>query len=450
MAGIHAKSFRGKLSDASVSKAVEAEYITGQPIGNSRIGLDVIAMMCYKVGATRTAEAGSTDTLIKLTAHGAKRGDVIRFITSANNISELEVGVEDIIDANTIEVAGILSADVATGDTFEILRMVTPRVDSSGATLAALSGAIKFTYNGSEQDVIEDTVTPANNRPLPVKITSASGDINITAGDLNVQLSHTGASYDSTRIGDGTTLLGITLNNEAKVRDADANTTLSSLLTELQLKADLSETQPVSVASLPLPTGAATEATLAALAAEDFATQTTLAALLTELQLKADLAETQPVSAASLPLPTGAATEATLAAISAQLPATLGQKTMANSLAVVLSSDQSSIPVNVSSGSVVDFIQLDFSLSNVSNGAYTQLIADIGATAGKKVRIFMSSGEPLYLAIGAAAAEVDALIVPPGGLDECELTIPANSRLSLKAVNATTVSAGVLIINIVG
>lgn len=38
-------------------------------------------------------------------------------------------------------------------------------------------------------------------------------------------------------------------------------------------------TQPISAAALPLPTGAATEASLAALAAEDFATQTTLAAL---------------------------------------------------------------------------------------------------------------------------------------------------------------------------
>jgi len=46
---------------------------------------------------------------------------------------------------------------------------------------------------------------------------------------------------------------------------------------------------------------------LVSLAGEDFATQVTLAALLTELQLKADLAETQPVSAAALPLPTGAA-----------------------------------------------------------------------------------------------------------------------------------------------
>lgn len=49
---------------------------------------------------------------------------------------------------------------------------------------------------------------------------------------------------------------------------------------------------------------------------------------------------TQPISAASLPLPTGATTEATLAAQSAKLPATLGQKAMSASMAVVLSSDQ--------------------------------------------------------------------------------------------------------------
>ena len=60
------------------------------------------------------------------------------------------------------------------------------------------------------------------------------------------------------------------------------NTALSNILTELQGKADLAETQPVSAASLPLPTGAATQATLAN--------------LLTELQAKADVSETQPIS----------------------------------------------------------------------------------------------------------------------------------------------------------
>lgn len=43
----------------------------------------------------------------------------------------------------------------------------------------------------------------------------------------------------------------------------DASAVLNLILTELMLKADLTETQPVSATSLPLPTGAATEATLA-------------------------------------------------------------------------------------------------------------------------------------------------------------------------------------------
>lgn len=81
--------------------------------------------------------------------------------------------------------------------------------------------------------------------------------------------------------------------------------------------------------------------------------------LLAELELKADLTETQPVSAASLPLPSGAATsakqddeltqltviDATLTGISAKLPASVGQKAMAASLSVVISSDQSNLPV---------------------------------------------------------------------------------------------------------
>jgi len=80
---------------------------------------------------------------------------------------------------------------------------------------------------------------------------------------------------------------------------------------------------------------------------------------------------TQPVSVSSLPLPTGAATEATLAtrAAAAQLPAalvggrldenvgawlgstapTVGQKAMAASLPVTLASDQSTLPISAAS-----------------------------------------------------------------------------------------------------
>lgn len=167
----------------------------------------------------------------------------------------------------------------------------------------------------------------------------------------------TGASTETTLGGvkTGTDRIDILLSS---LRDAitaaspnaktlnDLNTALTNLLTELQLKADLTETQPISAASLPLPTGAAT-------AARQDTGNASLSSILTELQLKADLTETQPVSgpltdaqlratavpisgtvtasgpltdtqlratavpvsASSLPLPAGASTETTLAAI---------------------------------------------------------------------------------------------------------------------------------------
>lgn len=83
-----------------------------------------------------------------------------------------------------------------------------------------------------------------------------------------------------------------------------------------------------SVASLPLPTGAATEATLSALNA------------------KVTAVNTGAVVVSSSALPTGAATEATLAAASAKLPATLGQHAMAASMSVAIASDQSTVPVS--------------------------------------------------------------------------------------------------------
>jgi len=83
--------------------------------------------------------------------------------------------------------------------------------------------------------------------------------------------------------------------------------------------------QPVSVASLPLPAGAATEATLASIKAKtdnlDVALSTRAVTGLTDAQLRASAV---PVSAAALPLPTGAATEATLATRAADATLTGG------------------------------------------------------------------------------------------------------------------------------
>jgi hypothetical protein len=79
-------------------------------------------------------------------------------------------------------------------------------------------------------------------------------------------------------------------------------------------------TQPVSASSLPLPTGASTSAKQPALGTAGTPSADVLtvqgAASMTALKVDGSAA-TQPVSVASLPLPTGAATESTLASLGA-------------------------------------------------------------------------------------------------------------------------------------
>lgn len=107
-------------------------------------------------------------------------------------------------------------------------------------------------------------------------------------------------------------------------------------------------TQPVSALALPLPAGASTEATLAALSAKVTAVNTGAVVISGPLPAGANaiggvtvsnFPATQPVSNASLPLPTGASTEATLAALSAKVPAQ-GQALAAASVPVVLTASQ--------------------------------------------------------------------------------------------------------------
>jgi hypothetical protein len=145
-------------------------------------------------------------------------------------------------------------------------------------------------------------------------------------------------------------------------------------------------TQPVSAVALPLPAGAATEATLATRLTEaTYAARTNTlgqktAAASAPVVLASDQSAlsvsdgggsltvdgavtvsnfpaTQPVSAVALPLPAGAATEATLATrlaeatFTARTP-TLGQKTAAASSPVVLASDQPALSVADGGGSL--------------------------------------------------------------------------------------------------
>ena len=216
---------------------------TGEMPG-ARIGLDTISHGIYTVATGKSVDAGSAQRLIECVGHGAKQGDVMK-VTSGNSI-DAEIAIINVIDADNFVIA--YEADLSIGDTFSVLRYVTVKYASDGSiTVITTTAPTQYVLNGVDQQVVENTVSPANNRAfpsklfiqkdgqqlpvtkdtgtpannvaVPVELVGASGPINITAGDLNVQLTDLGANFDRTRIGDGTNQWGMNASGEGLAHD---------------------------------------------------------------------------------------------------------------------------------------------------------------------------------------------------------------------------------------
>ena len=112
-------------------------------------------------------------------------------------------------------------------------------------------------------------------------------------------------------------------------------------------------------------------------------------------------AVTQPVSAAALPLPTGAATQATLAAIDAGIPAALGQTTMAASMPVVIASNQSAVPI---SGTVT--IAANQSVNVAQINGVTPLMGN-GVTGTGSPRVTLASDGTAISTVGFMSVKID-------------------------------------------
>jgi hypothetical protein len=117
---------------------------------------------------------------------------------------------------------------------------------------------------------------------------------------------------------------------------------------------------------------------------------------------------TQPVSAAALPLPTGAATETTLAGVLSTTAFqarvnTLGQKTAAGSTPVVLASDQSAVAIQPPKAGTA-------TRSDVTSVATTTTILAANANRLGAV-IYNDSTKLLYLKFGATASLTDFTVV---------------------------------------
>lgn len=189
---------------------------------------------------------------------------------------------------------------------------------------------------------------------------------------------------------------------------------VSGPLTDTQLRASA---VPVSAASLPLPTGAATESTLSALNA------------------KVTAVNTGAVVVSSSALPTGAATSA-------------NQSTSNSWLSSIDSRLANQILAKLAGKSVVTTSRNDYTSTSVTTGAWVQLVASLGADV-TELEIFDSSGQTLELGIGAAASESRLVLVFPGGNGRIPVAIASGARISIRAVSATA-NAGEIDINFYG
>ena len=282
--------------------------------------------------------------------------------------------------ANGIKVDGSAVTQPVSGTFWQATQPV------SAASLPLPSGAstsaLQTTGNTSLSSI--DTKTPA----LGQALAAASVPVVLTAAQLSTltplsTVAVTGTFWQTTQPISASSL-PLPTGAATAANQATANTSLSSIdaktpalgqalasgsvpvvLTSAQLSTltPLStvavtgtfwqSTQPVSVASLPLPSGAATEATLSALNAKVPSNLTVTSTRLlvdgsgvTQPVTGTFWQATQPISAASLPLPSGAATSAlqttgntSLSNIDGKTPA-LGQALAAGSVPVVLTAAQ--------------------------------------------------------------------------------------------------------------
>jgi hypothetical protein len=303
---------------SSNQKVDEQKYLTLQQLTGGKVGADMLPKAVYSVQVPNFIPEGGSVSSIRLTAHQAIVGDMIRFDTGANKGLELTVSK---VEANEIFFDYRLPADVTPADEFKILKYLTLTVSEDGS-LQTSQGPVQIVKDAAIVQISKDTVDPNNTVAMPVEIVAASGtEITITAGDINVQLSHGGANPDSVQVGDGTNIMGVNASNEALTKDADVLAELvlqKALLTSLDGK-DFSTAAKQDAAKVTADAILAKIIAAPATEAKQDTAITALGSLLTELELKADLTEIQPVSAAALPLPTGAATETTLASVLAKI-----------------------------------------------------------------------------------------------------------------------------------
>ena len=211
-------------------------------------------------------------------------------------------------------------------------------------------------------------------------------------------------------------------------------TTGNNSLSSIDSKITAVNTGAVVVSSSVLPTDASTSALQTTGNSSLSSIDTKTPALVTGRIPVDGSAVTQPISAASLPLPAGAATEATLSSIDAKFSA-LGQNTMSASTPVVLSSNHSDISVKNKSSSFSNITTTGTTTIKSGAGIFRRLVINTKGVSSNTFTIYDNTAGS-----GTVIATVDTV----NSTGSFEYGLAFSTGLTIVSASGTSANATVI------
>ena len=397
---------------------LSAQFSTVEPVKNQQFGLSTVSYSTVQEVATGTVDAGSTASVLVISDCSPAKGEIIHFLGGAMVGTEVRVWE---VDGTSISLAETLPVAPSAGDAIQVLRHKSPLVNGAGELVVALSELAIEEVGGpladSKVKMAGGLDTSGDVRYLTTD-TDGHLQIDVLSSALPSGAATSAAQTDGsqkTQIVDGSgNVIGSTGNAldvnlktpiTVDVQLSQANDSVavfgSDGAVNRALKTDASGELQVDVLSSALPAGAATEATLLNVATSANQTNGTQKSQLVDgagdiadvVLLSTGLQGTDKGLVTNTIIhglttgggggyvdvkvtPSGAmVTETTLAGLDAAI---LGQDTMANSLPVVIASNQTAIPVTDNGSSLTVDGSVSISSSALPAGAATETtLADI-------------------------------------------------------------------------
>jgi hypothetical protein len=389
------------------------EYATLQQTGSKRVSLDTVNRGVTQVTSGLVVAAGSgnipgkSPTIITTVPHGAVEGNLMRFTAGVLNGQEITVG--RIINPTSFAVGTFLPPGIA-GSTFTLFRYITPTYDATGSAGGGGGpGAVGFATEVKQDVQIAnfEAARPEYNSVLPIYPDNSKVELQT---DVNGRLLVALPTPVVPPVANPPTVILTTYFDYAATNVTNA--------AWVQLVPDTGSVK-IDQISLYDTSGWVLEVGIGPVGAE------TRLFLINPGGFGVIDVNIPPNSRVSVRAITGS-------------PIAVGELTI-NYIA--------NLPTPLTS--VILTTYLNYALTNVTNAAWTQLVAATGARI-TKISLYDTSGFILEVGLGAPGAESRLFIINAGGFGSMDVLIPAASRVSIRAITGSPVSIGDLTINYSG